>query len=74
MARYTSTKKLTFGTDRDSRAIIVDGSVAVSAYDGSAFVEVDTLTSGSYEYFTKGLRLKFVLTGASYWIDEGTQR
>ena len=73
MARHTDTQTFTFGTNRDSRAIVVTGSVVVAAWDGLAFVDTDTLLTGSYELFTKGLRLRFTPTASSYWVDEGTQ-
>ena len=59
---------------RDSRAIVVSGTITVSAWDGSAYIETDTLTTGSYEYFTKGLRLLFTCAAATFWIDEGEQK
>jgi hypothetical protein len=72
MSRYTNTQEIVFNNLRDSRAIVVVGSVVVSAWDELAYVEVETLTAGSYEYFTKGLKLKFTPAAlASYWIDEG---
>jgi hypothetical protein len=74
MERYTDTQEIAFNNLRDSRAIIVDGSVVVAAWDGVAWVDTDTLSTGSYEYFTKGLRLRFTLTGTSYSIEEGEQR
>ena len=74
MARYTDEQIFTFGTIRDSRAIVVTGSVVVAAWDGVAFVDTDTLVTGSYELFTKSLRLRFTPTASSYLIDEGEQK
>ena len=75
MARYTTTESITFGTNRDSRAIIVAGTLTVEAFDGVAYVDTDVLTTGSYEYFTKGLRLRFTPgAGDNYSIEEGEQQ
>lgn len=75
MARYTDTQTITFNTNRDSRAVVVSGSLVIAAWDGVAYVDTDVLTTGSYEYFTKGLRLRFTPgAGDSYSIEEGGQR
>jgi len=71
MARYTVEKIFSFGDESESRAVVVDGSVDVSIWDGVSWVVADTLTTGPVEYFTKNLRLKFTPTGgASFFIDE----
>jgi len=75
MARYTAEKILTFGALRESRAVIVSGTVAIAIYDENSYIVDDRspLTSGIYEIFTQGIRVKFVPeAGSSIWIDEGT--
>lgn len=70
MARYTTEQTLSFGDTQDSRVLIVSGSVTVNAWDGSDWVLADTLTTGSYEYFTKNTRLKITPdVGSSFYID-----
>ena len=71
MERYTSTQEIAFGDVRETRGITVKGSVVVATWDNTEFIDTDTLTTGSYEYFTQGLRLRFTLTGTSFSIDRG---
>lgn len=71
MARYTDTKEFSFGSLVESRTLIVNGSVTISAFDGDGWTESDTLTTGTVEIFTRNTRLRFApANGASYWIDE----
>ena len=75
MARYTDTQEMAFNALRESRAVIVSGTVAIAIYDENSYIVDDRspLTSGIYEIFTQGIRVKFTpAAGASIWIDEGT--
>jgi hypothetical protein len=76
MARYTDTQEMAFNNLRETRAIIVTGGdLVVSSWDGLAYNEIETLVKGPYEYFTRGLRLRFVpAAGATYTIEEGGRK
>ena len=77
MARYTAEKELTFNTNRDSRIVNVNGSVALAAWDGVQFIDDanSPLTTGPYELFTKGARIRLTPDGgSSFWIEEGEQQ
>lgn len=72
MARYTDTQEIAFNALRDSRNITNTGTLTVSVWTGVEWDVADTLSPGSREYFTKGLRLKFeVSTAGYYYIEEG---
>lgn len=65
MPRYTSTKVISFGPLDESRILIVNGEVAINAYDGVDYILSDTVQTGTKEIFTKNATLQFVPTGGS---------
>ena len=70
--RYTSTEVISFNALRDYRAIGTDGTLTISAYTGNEFVPAGVITNETSQVFTKALRLKFELTGGSfYYIEMG---
>ena len=74
MARYTTEQTIAFNSLRDSRSITDNGELQIRVWDTTEFILADTLTTGSCEYFTKGLRLKFTPVSGSYYIEEGESR
>jgi len=75
MNRYTATTDFAFSDARDSRSLIVSGSVTLHCFDGVDWIEGETLTTGSYEVFTKGLQLRVELvSGDAFSIDTATYR
>jgi hypothetical protein len=76
MPRYTDTQEFSFNTNRDSRVVNVDGSVTIEVWDGTQYLADGNspLTTGPYELFTKGIRIRFTPGGgAAYWIEDGEQ-
>lgn len=70
MNKYTAELIKTFSGRKDSRAIVVDGSVTISVGDGEGnWVESDTLETGAHELFTRNLYLKFTPVSGSFSID-----
>ena len=77
MALYATQESFSFGTIRESRAVIATGSVAIEAWNGAEFVADSNspLLDGNYEVFTRGVRLRLTPeVGSSFWIDEDGQR
>lgn len=74
MKKYTETTAFSFNDLRDSRAVVVDGEVTLNSWDGDAWVAGETLTTGSYEVFTKGLRLQVEITSGTFSVDEGDHK
>ena len=73
--RFTATQEISFQSLRQSRNISNTGTLTVSVWTGNEYVVTDTLSEGSREYFTQGLRLKFEITaGDYYYIERGEQR
>lgn len=59
MATYTQETILAFNDSKVSRALIVDGSASVSAWNGVSWIATDSLVTGTYQYYTSGLKLRF---------------
>ena len=75
MKRFTETTELSFNDLRDSRAVIVEGDVLLHSWNGIEFIAGEALTAGSYEVFTKGLRIKFELvSGSGFAVDTGENK
>ena len=73
--RFTATQEISFQSLRQSRNISNTGTLTVSVWTGNEYIVTDTLSEGSREYFTQGLRLKFEITaGDYYYIERGEQR
>ncbi|AUR90849.1 hypothetical protein NVP1151O_08 [Vibrio phage 1.151.O._10N.222.46.B1] len=71
MAHYTEEQILAFNDATETRSLIVSGDVVVSAYNGLDWVHVDAVTTGAYQYYTSGLRLRFSPSnGSSFTIKE----
>lgn len=75
MARYTSTKSLTFGAYRHSRIVNAEVSaVTVNQWNGIEYVATGTvIAAGTSETIvTRGLKLQFVVqAGGAVNIEEG---
>lgn len=70
--RFTDTQEISFRSLRQSRNISNVGTLTISVWTGNEYIEADTLTDGSREYFTQGLRLKFEISaGGYYYIERG---
>ena len=76
MARYTTVEVFTFNNLRDSRSLVVDTSVTLEAWNGEAFIadEKSPLTTGAYEIFTKGLKVRITPSADGYLIEEGEMK
>ena len=77
MALYTTQESFSFGTIRESRAVIITGSVILEAWNGAEFVADSNspLLAGNYEVFTRGVRLRLTPAAvSSFWIDEDNQQ
>ena len=73
--RFTAEQEISFQSLRQSRNISNTGTLTVSVWTGNEYIVTDTLSEGSREYFTQGLRLKFEITsGDYYYIERGEQR
>ena len=73
--RFTDTQEISFLALRESRNISNTGTLTVSVWTGNEYILTDTLSEGSREYFTQGLRLKFEITsGDYYYIERGEQK
>ncbi len=68
--RYTSDEVISFNSLRDYRAVGTDGTLSLSVYTGNEFVPAGTITNETSQVFTKGLRIKFELTGGSFFYVE----
>ncbi len=73
MKRYESDLTFKFSTKRDARLLVVNGSITISVWDGEEWVETDTFTTGSYEYYTNGAYLQVECGSGSYsfYFDHG---
>tara|TARA_R110000850_G_scaffold142079_1_gene264154 strand:- start:435 stop:668 length:234 start_codon:yes stop_codon:yes gene_type:complete len=77
MARYTDVQDIAFNNLRDSRAVVVDGSVEFAVFNGDSFIadSASPLVTDNYVLYTKGLRILFTPSaGSSYLIEEGEHR
>lgn len=59
-----------FSSKQDTSPVVVNGSVTVSVWDGTTWVEADVLDTGAYEYFTRGMYLKFTPTSGTFTLFE----
>ena len=73
--RFTDTQEISFQSLRQSRNISNTGTLTASVWTGNEYIIADTLTAGSREYFTQGLRLRFEVTpGDYYYIERGEHK
>jgi hypothetical protein len=76
MARYTTAKEFTFNNLRDTRALVVETSVTLEVWSGDTYVADanSPLTTGAYEIFTKGLKIRITPSLNGYLIEEGDMK
>ena len=69
ITKFTVETEKNFDGRRESRTLVVNGELETYVWDGTEWILTDTLTTDSYEYYTKNTRIKFVPLSGSFSID-----
>ena len=68
--QYSAEHLQHFSDKKDTAPIVVNGTTEVYVWDGTDWVLADTLDTGAYQYFTRGLYLKFVPISGTFTLFE----